>query len=78
LRPIETVQQTIEEGGIDFVIRSVSSLARKALDHPRGAGDAAPAADPFLPFDPNLFVADISPTHVGPMAALRAVSGGVV
>jgi hypothetical protein len=64
LRPIETVQQTIEDGGIEFVIRRVSSLARRALEQPRGAPSAAAAVNPFLPFDPNLFVADVSATHV--------------
>ena len=49
LRPIETVQQTIEEGGIEFVIGSVSSLTRKALDQPRGARDAAPQPIRFCP-----------------------------
>ena len=78
LRPIETVQQTIEEGGVDFIIRSVSSLARKALDQPRGAADAAPAADPFLPFDPNLFVADISPTHVALLNKFNVVANHLI
>ncbi|WP_455281409.1 ATP adenylyltransferase family protein [Cupriavidus necator] len=60
LCPIETVQAAIEEGGVRFLVRQVSSLARK--DQARRAGRAG--GNPFLPCDPELFVADISDTHV--------------
>ncbi|RKF50851.1 phosphorylase [Paraburkholderia fungorum] len=70
LRPIETIQTLIEDRGIRFLIRQVSSLARKeqARQVP-GAnkadkGKARNAFNPFLPYDPDLFVADISDTHV--------------
>ncbi len=66
LRPIETTQTSIEERGVRFLVRQVSSLARKEAT--RQAGKAAlrshPAANPFLPYDPDLFVADLSDTHV--------------
>jgi len=59
LLPIDTTRTLIEDGGVRFVVREVSSLARKdaAAQTPR-------AADPFLPYDPDLFVADLSGTHV--------------
>ncbi|MDY7804268.1 phosphorylase [Burkholderia stagnalis] len=60
LRPIETVQSSIVDGGVRFLVRRVSSLARK--DTARAAGRAG--GNPFLPYDPDLFVADISDTHV--------------
>lgn len=60
LRPIETVQSSIEDGGVRFLVRQVSSLARK--QKAREAGGAA--GNPFLPYDPDLFVMDISDTHV--------------
>ncbi|MBV8273277.1 MAG: phosphorylase [Cupriavidus sp.] len=60
LCPIETVQSSIEDGGVQFLVRQVSSLARK--DRARQAGSGG--GDPFLPYDPDLFVADISDTHV--------------
>lgn len=60
LCPIETVQSSIEDGGVRFLVRQVSSLTRK--DKVRGTGSAG--GDPFLPYDPDLFVADISDTHV--------------
>ncbi|NRO95919.1 phosphorylase [Paraburkholderia sp. NMBU_R16] len=58
LHSIDTVATTVEACGVRFVIRQVSSLAHKA-----GERDA-PSADPFLPYDPDLFVADVSATHV--------------
>ncbi|WP_432260242.1 ATP adenylyltransferase family protein [Cupriavidus sp. TMH.W2] len=59
LCPIETVQATIEDGGVRFLVRQVSSLARK--DKARRTSRAG--RNPFLPYDPELFVADISGTH---------------
>lgn len=68
IHSIDTEQQLIEEGGVRFVVRSVSALARK--DQARGSeagknGDGAGRENPFLPYDPDVFVANISPTHVG-------------
>ncbi|WGS47352.1 DUF4922 domain-containing protein (plasmid) [Burkholderia sp. JSH-S8] len=60
LCPIETVQASIADGGVRFLVRQVSSLARK--DKARAAGSAG--GNPFLPYDPDLFVADVSDTHV--------------
>jgi ATP adenylyltransferase len=61
LRPIETVQTAIDDGGVRFVVRQVSSLSRKPLaDTPA----ARPFVDPFLPYDPDLFVTDVSSTHL--------------
>jgi ATP adenylyltransferase len=61
LRPIETEQEEIEDGGIRFLVRCVSNLAHKA--ELRTPGQAANSADPFLPYDPMLFVAHVSRTH---------------
>ena len=54
----------MEDGGIRFLIRILRHLARKPR---REAPDASPAAarpNPFLPYDPAMYVADASPTHV--------------
>lgn len=61
LRPIDTTQTTLDDGGIRFVVRQVSSLLHKprAPDSPT----PRPFVDPFLPHDPDLFVGDISATH---------------
>jgi len=65
LQPIQTDQETIEDGGVRFVVRCVSSLALKHLERHRHASRSATgqAANPFLPPEPDLFVGDVSPTH---------------
>ncbi|BEU74676.1 hypothetical protein MAFF211271_42310 (plasmid) [Ralstonia syzygii subsp. indonesiensis] len=60
LCPIETVQSSIEDSGVRFLVRQVSSLARK--DKARRTGSAG--GNPFLPYDPDLFVTDLSETHL--------------
>ncbi|QIE26391.1 ATP adenylyltransferase (plasmid) [Caballeronia sp. SBC1] len=66
LRPIETIQTLLEERGVRFLVRQVASLARK--EETRQArkveAGACSAVNPFLPYDSDLFVADISDTHV--------------
>lgn len=68
LRPIETVQTQLEERGVRFLVRQVSSLARKEEARRQQARkvEAQPrrAANPFLPYEPDLFVADLSDTHI--------------
>jgi len=63
LEPIETDETALEDGGVRFVVRSVSSLARK-----RGAGaipkDGA-RKNPFAPPDAELVIGDVTPTHFG-------------
>ncbi|MBW9103152.1 ATP adenylyltransferase family protein [Paraburkholderia phenoliruptrix] len=66
LHPIQTSRTTIEDGGVRFVIRQVSSLERKERDAQQRKTEAAGSftTNPFLPCDRNLFVADISDTHL--------------
>jgi ATP adenylyltransferase len=62
LQPIATRSEMVEDEGVSFVVREVSSLVRKA------EAKRAPErpGNPFLPpYDPDLLVAEISPTHVG-------------
>ncbi len=61
LTPIRTEQVTVDDDGIRFLLRVVSSLARKAEE--RAHRHHVPA-DPFLPYEPDLFVAEVSDTHV--------------
>lgn len=66
---IPTTEETVDQEGITFIIRLVAALARKAeaataQPPPGHSQPAEPPANPFLPYDPNLFVADVSPTHV--------------
>jgi ATP adenylyltransferase len=59
LCPIATDTVLIEDAGVRFVVRSVSSLARKDAAMRR-----APAvADPLGDYDPGLFVAELGPAH---------------
>lgn len=67
LRPIETEQRFIDDGGIRFVIRMVSSLREKALQQAENLAAALQSGrqpNPFLPYDEDLFVARLSPSHV--------------
>ncbi|WP_322071808.1 ATP adenylyltransferase family protein [Paraburkholderia bannensis] len=68
LQPIETALTHLEEGGVRFAVRQVSSLARKEsarrADTSSASGPDVPRRNPFLPYDADLCVGDISPTHV--------------
>jgi ATP adenylyltransferase len=59
LLPIRTTNRIVPDAGLDFLIRVVDALARKPAPAPGGA-----PSNPFLPYDPHLFVADVSATHV--------------
>lgn len=58
IQSIATTSETIEQDGIAFQVRLVQALVQKAE-----AQTAQLRVDPFLPHDPELFVADVSPTH---------------
>jgi ATP adenylyltransferase len=66
LRPIDTVQATIDDAGMIFLVRQVSSVARK--DEDRARRESAPPGtvrvNPFLPCDDDLVVADIGDSHI--------------
>ncbi len=64
LQPIPTEFQYVEDGGIRFLVRIVQRLARKPRSADREPPSTAPRRNPFLPYDPELYVADASPTHV--------------
>ncbi len=67
LQPILTREAVIADGGVDFRVRQVDSLARKE-DERRGQTAAGPKrpvpADPFLPPDPELTVGALSDSHL--------------
>jgi ATP adenylyltransferase len=58
LLPIATRSEEIVDAGVRFVVRRVEALGTPAR------APAAGGRDPFLPFDPDLFVADVSDSHV--------------
>ena len=59
IQSISTTPEVIEQSGVAFQVRVITTLGMKSL-----AKAAQSHVDPFLPYDPNLFVADISPTHL--------------
>jgi len=67
LQPILTKATFASDEGIDFMVRVVSNLARKRKDKEKHQAKKSPAdkgANPFLPYETQMFVADISDTHL--------------
>ena len=58
LQTIATESELIEQNGIPFLVRILSSLKRKEDDK------NASATNPFLPYEEDLFVTNISDTHL--------------
>jgi len=58
--PLETRVEKIPEAGIPFSVRLISTLRAK---EGAAAARAPKGGDPFLPPDPDLRVADLSPTY---------------
>lgn len=63
LQPLQTEYEFVEQDGISFFVRTLSSLARKDKAHDR-AQTASKEKNPFLPYEEDLFVSDISDTHL--------------
>lgn len=67
LQPIATDSRVVDDHGVQFEIHVVSSLVRKLADgKARWPASSAPngGADPFLPYEQELFVANVSDTHL--------------
>ncbi|MGA7982500.1 MAG: hypothetical protein WCA32_20050 [Chromatiaceae bacterium] len=67
LQPIHTDQTVVEDGGVRFLVRVVSSLRRKEAEkrHGKSQGqEREKRANPFLPPEPDLTVGEVSRTHV--------------
>jgi ATP adenylyltransferase len=67
LKPIKTEGRVITNGGVDFLVRMVESLARKEAEKSLKAGKNRKKDEkynPFLPYDKEMFMADISDTHL--------------
>lgn len=68
LQSIPTDYEFVEQDGIHFLVRILSNLAHKdaarqrQAQHPRTTGSAE--FNPFLPYEEDLFVADLSETHL--------------
>ncbi|HIK13284.1 MAG TPA: phosphorylase [Oscillatoriaceae cyanobacterium M33_DOE_052] len=66
LRSIPTECFFVEQDGIAFLVRIISNLQRKdeAQQKQQQKTAAGKEFNPFLPYEQNLFVADISQTHL--------------
>jgi ATP adenylyltransferase len=63
LKPITTESMLINDSGVDFLVRIISSLTRKAEEEGR-VEKHGERKNPFLPYEEELFVSHISDTHV--------------
>ncbi len=77
LVPIPTSSIEYEEAGLSFQIRKIEALKRKeaakaiqvaSKEIPR------PPRNPFLPYEKDLFVADLSETHVAVLNKFRVIA----
>lgn len=67
LKPIVTECKIVEQDGIPFIVRIVSNLDRKEQAKQQQKEKTfltGKEFNPFLPYDRDLFVADISDTHL--------------
>lgn len=67
LQPIPTAYETIECEGIPFLVRILTNLVKKEEAKEKQAQHKAKTGqdfDPFLPYEEDLFVSDISETHI--------------
>lgn len=60
LQPIPTVYEWVEQGNLRFLVRVLANIQRKE----KAAQHQHPDFNPFLPYDPNLFVTHLSSTHL--------------
>jgi ATP adenylyltransferase len=70
---IPTTPEVIEQSGVAFQVRVITAIAMKAF-----TTAAQPNANPFLPYDPDLFVAEISQTHVALLNKFNVVDHHLV
>ncbi|BAU65457.1 Ap4A phosphorylase II [Stanieria sp. NIES-3757] len=62
LQSIETHYQFIQQHGIDFLVRTLANLTRKEQAKQKQKTDKS--FNPFLPYEQDLFVCNLSPTHL--------------
>lgn len=60
LKSITTTQNWIEDGGVRFLVRILANIKRKENAKKQQSKDF----NPFLPYEPDMFVTNLSPTHL--------------
>ena len=66
-QPMPTAYSVVEDQGIPFVVRTLSVLEDKARDREERQREEEVSGrkfNPFLPYEEDLFVADVSETHL--------------
>ncbi|MEO0868750.1 MAG: DUF4922 domain-containing protein [Cyanobacteria bacterium J06642_11] len=61
LAPIETEYEILRDGPISFIVRVLTNLNRKSEAR---KVQTQRKTNPFLPYDPDLYVTDVSNTHL--------------
>lgn len=64
LQTIRTERQSVEQAGIQFQVRWVSTLASKDLSHLAAATRPDPRINPFLPPEPDLTIGTVGERHI--------------
>jgi sulfate adenylyltransferase (ADP) / ATP adenylyltransferase len=62
LKPFATTYEWVEDRGIRFLVRVLANLKRK--ENAKKQQKQKKNFNPFLPYEQDLFVADLSPTHL--------------
>lgn len=62
IQPIPTTLALVADHDLQFIVRCMDNAARPSVNASQSA--RVPARDPFLPYETELFVGDLSPTHV--------------
>ena len=73
LQPIETQTILLDSDGARFVVRAVSSLARKDK-----AQHSVATTDPLGDYDRSLFVDDLTPSHYVLLNKFQLLAGHVL
>jgi ATP adenylyltransferase len=77
LRPIPTQRIALERDGLRFLVRILINLVRKELarkEQERRSAITGLEVNPFLPYDEDLFVAELSDTHLCILNKFNVVS----
>ncbi len=72
LLPIPTDYEFVEDGGVRFFVRILTSLARKDEERKKQE-KVGKKTNPFLPYEEALYVADVSESHVAVLNKFNVV-----
>jgi ATP adenylyltransferase len=71
LQPIATESLSLDEAGVNFVVRVLTNIQRKKVTTQRQQQEKR---NPFLPYEPDLWVGHFSETHLGLLNKFNAVN----